>query len=233
MQPQQHHAHAQSAPSPSTGVGGTGPPHHVASTYPSETDAAAVAPSATAATAAPTSMTTPLYDMFLDLPHPLCSTSCPGPFIIDSPMNNTSNNVNNTTTTNIKDVEIFQELHKNIIQIVRFAFPEYDEQAPILPSSNTGQQQPQLSQEDVIKFMKSSLINKYDVYAMQSKASFQSFTFSLQLGSGIRVYGHVRRYLPLSLLSRTRYDISRRGERALIMLTRNTGADSLYKSILK
>ena len=81
--------------------------------------------------------------------------------------------------------------------------------------------------------MKSSTINKYDVYAMQSKVSFQSFTSSLQLGSGRRVYGHVRRYLPFSLLSRTGYDISRRGERTLIILTRNTGADSLYKSILK
>ena len=147
----------------------------------------------------------PLYDLFLDLPHPAGSKSSPGPFLIPSPITNT-----------IAD----NELQAILPQIARFAFPEYDENVPTSPKS---QQPPPNSSER---------INKYDVYAMQNE-SFIQFTFTLQLQSGQRLHGHVRRYLPPHLSARTRYDVGRRGERALIILTRATGADLLYTAILK
>ena len=109
-----------------------------------------------------------------------------------------------------------QELSKNMPQISRFAFPEYDQDAhPPLPPP---EQRPPL--------------NRHDKYAMQPQA-FQDYTFSLTLQSGMRVHGHVRRYLPSHLGAKARYDVGRRGERALVILTRVTGADVLYSAILK
>lgn len=102
------------------------------------------------------------------------------------------------------------ELAKNLLQIARFAFPEETS----APATGDGR------------------INKYDQYAMQNK-TFQHFTFTLQMQNGQRVYGHVRRYLPPHLVARSRYDVGRRGERALVILTRASGADTLYASILK
>jgi hypothetical protein len=75
-------------------------------------------------------------------------------------------------------------------------------------------------------------MNQFDRYAMQSPG-FQHFTFSMQLQSGTRLHGHVRRYLPPNHLAPTRYDVGRRGERALVLLTRCAGADTLYAAILK
>lgn len=147
----------------------------------------------------------PLFDLCLDVPHPAASSSCPPPFLIAPPA------VHGVTV----DATIAQELPKNVPQIARFAFPEFDEAAggaaAVTPAAS---------------------LNKYDQYAMQPK-SFQNFTFSMQLSTGVRVYGHVRRYLPPHLVARTRYDVGRRGERALVMLTRATGADQLYSAILK
>jgi len=102
-----------------------------------------------------------------------------------------------------------KEVQSILPQIARFAFPEYDE-APQAPST----------------------MNKYDVYAMQN-VSFLHFSFSLQLQSGQRLHGHVRRYLPPHLTARTRYDVGRRGERALVLLTRQVGADLLFAAVLK
>jgi len=136
----------------------------------------------------------PLFDLFLDLPHPAASKSCPPPFLIPSPFDN--NNLND-------------ELNQNVPQIARFAFPEYETN-----ESKDGE------------------LNKYDMYAMQPKG-FQHFTFTMQLQTGVRVHGHVRRYLPPHLVARIRYDVGRRGERALVILTRASGADLLYAAILK
>lgn len=144
----------------------------------------------------------PLFDLFLDVPHPAASPSCPPAFIIGTPDSNGQN--------------IEQELSKSINQIGRFAFPEYDQDTS--PSPPPREQAPP--------------INRFDQYAMQPPA-FQIYTFSLQLQSGMRVHGHVRRYLPCHLGSKTRYDVGRRGERALVILTRVTGADALYAAILK
>jgi hypothetical protein len=143
------------------------------------------------------SSSTPLYDLFLDVPHPAASPSCPKPFWIDSP---------------VRDDAIMQELSKTVPQIACFCFPEHE--------------------NDAVAFQGKVHLNRFDYYAMQNKP-FQSFTFTLQLGSGVRLHGHVRRYLPPHLTARTRYDVGRRGERALVILTRAKGADLLYTSILK
>jgi len=149
----------------------------------------------------------PLYDLFMDIPHPAASKQCPGPFVIPAPplaaSNGSSNNHHALDPT---------ELQSILPQIARFAFPEYDE-APQAGAAN-------------------GVLNKYDVYAMQT-VPFLHFTFSLQLQSGQRLHGHVRRYMPPHLGARTRYDVGRRGERALGLLTRQVGADLLYAAVLK
>jgi hypothetical protein len=149
----------------------------------------------------------PLYDLFLDLPHPCASISSPKPFLIPSPI----------ATNAIADIEI----QAIVPQIERFAFPEYDETAPLSPKKASD-----------VPASSDRLLNKYDIYAMQNE-SFKQFTFTLQLQSGQRLHGHVRRYLPPHLTARTRYDVGRRGERALIVLTRATGADLLFSAMLK
>lgn len=150
----------------------------------------------------------PLYDLFLDLPHPNASISCPKPFLIPSPISNSG----------ISESEIQAILP----QIARFAFPEYDEAAPSSPKNAAAGN----------STVDHHVLNKYDYYAMQNE-SFKQFTFTLQLQSGQRLHGHVRRYLPPHLAARSRYEVGRRGERALVVLTRATGADLLYSAILK
>lgn len=147
----------------------------------------------------------PLYDIFLDLPHPAASKTCPPPFLVNSPSADSD--------------EVNKEITKNVAMIARFAFPEYDQQ----------QEEARLAANPAIA---NSNLNRYDMYAVQHK-SFQSFTFSMQLGTGIRLHGHVRRYMPPHLEARTRYDVGRRGERALVIMTRASGADMLYSAILK
>jgi hypothetical protein len=140
----------------------------------------------------------PLFDLFLDLPHPAGTTSCPPPFILPAP---------GTTP------ETEKELSANLSRIARFAFPEYDDA--------TAQQIP-----------RDAPLNRFSQYAMQPK-TFQRYTFSLQLQSGVRLHGHVRRYLPIHAGAKARYDIGRRGERALVLLTRANGGDLVYSAILK
>ncbi|GAX21700.1 hypothetical protein FisN_3Hh492 [Fistulifera solaris] len=140
----------------------------------------------------------PLFDLFLDVPHPAASSSCPKPFWVPSPA---------------RDDALMEEMQKSIPQVASFAFPEYD-QTSAPPASGA------------------SPLNRYDYHAMQN-TPFLQFTFSLQLSTGARMHGHVRRYLPPHLVARSRYDVGRRGERALVILTRAAGADSLYASILK
>ena len=140
----------------------------------------------------------PLFDLFLDVPHPAASSSCPQPFWVASP---------------VREDALMEEIRKSIPQVASFAFPEYDQSSA--PPTNT-----------------SAALNRYDYGAMHN-TPFLQFTFSLQLSTGARMHGHVRRYLPPHLVARSRYDVGRRGERALVILTRATGADSLYASILK
>jgi hypothetical protein len=155
-------------------------------------------PNSGAAPGRPQSSAIPLYDLFLDLPHPAASSSCPPPFMLGAP-------------SNTPDMD--KELSSNITRIARFAFPEFDDaMSQGLP--------------------REAALNRFSQYAMQPK-SFQHYTFSLQLLSGVRVHGHVRRYLPVHPVAKSRFDVGRRGERALVLLTRSSGGDLVYSAILK
>lgn len=144
----------------------------------------------------------PLYDLFLDLPHPAASPSCPPPSVIASPSRS--------------EDEVQKELgtSESIGRIARFAFPEFDDQLPPPPTPPP----------------ESPGLNRYDVY---STKGFQRHTFSLQLSNGQRVHGHVRRYLPTHQQATFRYDVGRRGMRALVLLTRASAGDSTYAALLK
>jgi hypothetical protein len=148
-----------------------------------------------ATVAGPPEKAFPLFDLFLDLPHPGCTAGHPPPILVRG------------------DQE--EDLGQQIAQIACFAFPEYEQT----------QQPPQQAPPDG-----RPLVNKFAhySYAMQG---FQQFTFTLQLQSGSRLHGHVRRYLPEGAAGR--YDVGRRPERALVILTRISGADLLYAAILK
>lgn len=140
----------------------------------------------------------PLYDLFLDLPHPAAASSCPPAFSSGCPSNNP---------------EIEKEISSSMSRISRFAFPEFDDSISHSIPRDTA-------------------LNRFSLYAMQTK-SFQNYTFSMQLQSGVRVHGFVRRYLPIHQVVNHRYDVGRRGERALVILTRFSGGDLIYASILK
>lgn len=58
-------------------------------------------------------------------------------------------------------------------------------------------------------------------------------SFAMQLSSGHRVYGHVRRYLSHQIAAQSRIDVGRRGVRAMVLLTRATGGENFYHSLLK
>lgn len=55
----------------------------------------------------------------------------------------------------------------------------------------------------------------------------------MQLSSGDRVYGHVRRYYPHHNIAKARMDVGRRSERAMVILTRASGGNHFYNSLLK
>ena len=57
--------------------------------------------------------------------------------------------------------------------------------------------------------------------------------FAMQLSSGQRLYGHVRRYFPHQNAAEGRIDVGRRGVRAMVLLTRAAGGENVYHSILK
>jgi hypothetical protein len=140
----------------------------------------------------------PLYDLFLDLPHPAAAAACPPPYVLGNPVNNP---------------EMEKELSANMSRISRFAFPEFDDSM-------------------ASRIPRDGALNRFSQYAMQPKG-FQNYTFSLQLQSGVRMHGFVRRYLPIHPVAKYRYDVGRRGERALVILTRFSGGDLVYAAILK
>lgn len=75
------------------------------------------------------------------------------------------------------------------------------------------------------------ILNQHDVN-MFSTSSF-NHTFSLLLDSGMRVYAHVLRYLPIHPHVKSRLDVGRRAERAMVVLTRTVGGEQFYSSLLK
>ena len=145
----------------------------------------------------------PLFDLFLDIPHPDAS-----PLSAQQPILKV-----------IGAANLSPELEQNIPQVSRFAFPEYLETTKSTANENDS------------KAANSSELplNRWDYYGMQN-SPFSSFTFTLQLGDGSRLHGHVRRYLPLRYV---RYDVGRRGERAAVLLTRCSGADLVFAGMLK
>ena len=164
----------------------------------------AAAPPTTAA-AAP-----PLFEYFCSVPHPAASKSCPPLVVLPAP----------------HQVNTGQPHPKVLNQLSAFCFPEYDE-ALLQPA---GRQAVAAGQTTAL--FQHMVVNRYDQYAMQPK-SFSSFTFTLQLQDGRRWYGHVRRSLPLHPKAAMRYDVGRRGERALVLLTQSAGAGQLYQAMLK
>lgn len=113
--------------------------------------------------------------------------------------------------------EIEKELTANLSRIARFAFPEFDDAAVSAGTS---------------RIPRDTALNRFSQYAMQPK-TFQNYTFSMQLQSGVRLHGHVRRYLPVHEIAKHRYDVGRRGERALVIMTRSSGGDLVYAAVLK
>lgn len=84
-------------------------------------------------------------------------------------------------------------------------------------------------------------LNKHDLYFKDYYLSNTNasgpdtayHTFAMQLSSGQRVYGHVRRYLPHHSVAKTRIDVGRRCVRAMVLLTRAEGGENFYNALLK
>ena len=81
-------------------------------------------------------------------------------------------------------------------------------------------------------------LNRHDIYFKEFYFSQRSpgpsyHTFAMQLSSGDRVYGHVRRYLPQHLVAKGRCDVGRRCFRSMVILTRVSGGEKFYHSLLK
>jgi hypothetical protein len=135
----------------------------------------------------------PLWDLYLEVPHPQASKSVNAPpVLLESPP------------------RALQELVQDpqaLGRIARFAFPEFNDSDP-----------PPVGGD----------LNRFDVYFMKG---FQHHTFSLQLSNGERVQGHVRRILPGRVGNRV--DVGRRGVRALVLLTRASGGDTVFAGMLK
>jgi hypothetical protein len=181
---------------------------------------AAVAPVPTASTGKDHGVA--LFDLFLDVPHPAASAACRPPLIVRPPQ------------AAQQQQPISEELVKNIGQIVRFAFPEYDENDPRQrPAQASSPSNAPVSARSITDSSKLIPLNRYDMYAMNNGTTFTHFTFTLQLSSGVRCHGHVRKYLPAHVIASSRYDVGRRGSRAIVILTRGTGANQLYTAILK
>mmetsp|Transcript_11612 Transcript_11612/g.17596 ORF Transcript_11612/g.17596 Transcript_11612/m.17596 type:complete len:1079 (+) Transcript_11612:370-3606(+) len=150
-----------------------------------------------------TDVTTCVFDIFFDIPHPAASPTCERAKIIEPP---------GRIHPGIS--ELYDP--SNVSRIPKFAFPDYDEQTDI----------------ETKQFESTSaILNKHDVCCFASKPIHH--TFSLLLDSGTRVYAHVLRYLPIHSAVQTRYDIGRRGERAMVLITRAVGGTSFYASLLK
>jgi hypothetical protein len=75
------------------------------------------------------------------------------------------------------------------------------------------------------------ILNKHDYDGFETN-SF-NLTFSLLLDSGVRLFAHVLRYLPVHHRVKNRLDVGRRAERAFVILTRAVGGEEFYRCLLK
>jgi hypothetical protein len=108
----------------------------------------------------------------------------------------------------------------------------------ILPFNISAQEQANKSNQS--NDTNSPKLNKYDIYMKDYYASTRGpgpemayHSFAMQLSSGQRVYGHVRRYFPHHSVAKSRIDVGRRGTRAMVILTRAAGGENFYNSLLK
>lgn len=107
----------------------------------------------------------------------------------------------------------------------------------LLPTCSAQEQAKKSNQDN---HPNSPKLNKYDIYMKDHYASTRGpgpemahHTFAMQLSSGQRVYGHVRRYFPHHTVAKSRIDVGRRGVRAMVLLTRAAGGENFYHSLLK
>lgn len=162
----------------------------------------------------------PIFDAFLDLPHPAASQNVNGKRMIVAPPPGEA-------FARSKDVGIELATESGIARVASFCFPEFN--SDLKEDTNKG--------AEVIGPI-SPMLNKYDIYMQDYCSSNRVLggpyhVFAMQLSSGQRVYGHVRRYYPHHPVAKGRYDVGRRGIRAMVLLTRVNGAESFYHSLLK
>ena len=158
-----------------------------------------------------------VFDLFFDLPHPAASSAseqakvvCPHPSSIG--------------LSEVVTSELFEP--SNVARVALFAFPEYEDY-----EDNGNGTDVEINRKKLREKLFGVGLNRFDVYYDSFAASYH--TFALQLRNGLRIHGHVRRYLPSHKNAHTRYDVGRRGIRALVLLTRAPGGERFYTSVLR
>jgi len=146
----------------------------------------------------------PLYDLVIDMPHPVVDASSDEPVFIGS------------QSGTEEDVEIQNDIQDSMPDISCLTFPEYD--------SSVVQE---IDDEGYLAAAHCFQRNHLE------KPGFSHFTFSIKVQSGSLVYAHVRRYLPAHRAAPFRYDIGRRLGRALVIFTRYPGGDDFFAAVLR
>ena len=147
----------------------------------------------------------PIYDMFVDLPHPAESEKSASEVFIGA------------ATEEADDIEIQNDIRNSLADISCLAFPDYD--------SSTAQE---ASEDGAVSLE----VRRYMKHPLETPG-FQHYTFPLKLQSGNLVYAHVRRYLPALKDVPFRYDVGRRLGRALVIFSRYPGGDDFFASLLR
>mmetsp|Transcript_17083 Transcript_17083/g.25078 ORF Transcript_17083/g.25078 Transcript_17083/m.25078 type:complete len:201 (+) Transcript_17083:111-713(+) len=167
-----------------------------------------------------------IYDLFFDLPHPAASSPCERARVIEASTNSCSGGCFNASVG-----ELFEA--SNVSRIARFAFPEYDDQKHdqshsfrLVNANGTTTRIARLGETPG-----GAGLNRYNIY-LHAFAP-QPHTIAIQLSDGTRMHGHVRRYLPSHANAKVRSDVGQRGARAMVLLTRATGGERFFSSVLK
>lgn len=149
------------------------------------------------------SPTMPLFDLFVDMPHPAMNDPSRFPAVL----------INSPSEEGF-DKEVEDDIRNSMVEIACLAFPEYDvsvsQASDVSTSGKRGAQR-----------------TSFEI------SGFQHHTFTLKLQSGSLVYAHVRRYLPTRDDALFRFDVGRRPQRALIIFSRFPGGDDFFASVLK
>jgi len=180
-----------------------------------------------------------LYDAYLDLLHPAASPTVNDPRLIIAPPPGKA-----MESARAVGKELSTE--KGLAMVARFCFPEFDDEAHMREMAQKS------DSSDIPK--SGAFLNKYDVYLQEyffsnyknygnkklpHKPPYSStfgpsyHCFAMQLSSGDRVYGHVRRYFPHHSVAKGRVDVGRRGMRAMVILTRANGGEKFYRALFK